>query len=392
MRKCTLLFFILLCILSLATLISCDNEEIKETITVTFNSDGGTAIECQEIISGEFINEPTPPTKDGYTFEGWYLGDKVWDFSGAIKKNITLKAMWSPIEYTITYINGNCELEKFSPLQEYNLYDYTSWTNDENYSIEGWYLDKELTKPITKIESNTNSNLTLYGKVSPLKLMIINNECTVVSCAVDAVCATVPDTYNGYTVTTIAPKAFYGCVSLENVTLPSTIRTIGASAFEGCILLESINLPSSIEKIGANAFSGCLSLKSIEIPKEITNIHPYTFYGCLNLTSVKLLGDKVSYISSNAFYGCILLEKIDLSRGVKAINDRAFEDCFSLKYVLLGSECHYASSSAFENCYFVTVYHMLSEPPHENWSLGVGESTATVVWGYNPSESDIDWN
>lgn len=389
--RLTTLILAIFCMLLFSALISCNNEGNRMTVTVTFNSNGGSSVEVQEILSGECAEEPPVPTKEGYTFEGWYKGKKKWDFFGAIKSDITLIAKWVPTEYTITYIGGRGELEKFSPYEEYDLNDYESWTSDEGCSVVGWYLDKELTKPITKIEKNTNSNLTLYAKVAPLKFVIINNECTVDSCHIEAVNVTVPDTYNGYKVTNIGPKAFYQCVNLECVTLPSTIKTIGINAFEGCALLESIHLPSSIEKIGSSAFRGCKSLKSIEIPEKITNIHSGAFYGCEGLKSVKLLGNNLIYVSANAFFGCVSLEKIDLSRGVKSVNSYAFGDCVSLKYVLLGLDCRNASSSAFNNCPLVTVYHMASEIPHENWNLGVGDNQTTVIWGYNKENSDISW-
>ena len=64
--------------------------------TVTFNSYGGTPVPpAQEVEYGLTATEPaTAPTKTGYTFDGWYLGDEKYDFSAAVEQNITLTAKW----------------------------------------------------------------------------------------------------------------------------------------------------------------------------------------------------------------------------------------------------------------------------------------------------------
>ncbi len=62
--------------------------------TVTFNSDGGTAVAKQSIVPGESAKEPTAPTKEAYIFDGWYLGNTKYDFSQKVTKSITLVAKW----------------------------------------------------------------------------------------------------------------------------------------------------------------------------------------------------------------------------------------------------------------------------------------------------------
>ena len=64
----------------------------------------------------------------------------------------------------------------------------------------------------------------------------------------------------GANITAIAPGAFRGCSSLEEIVLPSGLLSIGEFAFEGCSALKAIEIPAGVTEIGANAFSGCLSL------------------------------------------------------------------------------------------------------------------------------------
>ncbi len=76
--------------------------------TVTFDSYGGTPVPpAQEVEYGLTATEPaTAPTKTGYTFDGWYLGDEKYDFSDAVEQNITLYANWEKNIYTVTYTDG----------------------------------------------------------------------------------------------------------------------------------------------------------------------------------------------------------------------------------------------------------------------------------------------
>lgn len=71
-------------------------EEVPVTYTVTFNSDGGSAVSSQTVTQDESATEPTDPTKEGFTFEYWYLDDSsvAYDFSTAVTSDITLTAAW----------------------------------------------------------------------------------------------------------------------------------------------------------------------------------------------------------------------------------------------------------------------------------------------------------
>ncbi len=72
----------------------------SSTVSITFDSNGGTSISSQALRKGEKIEKPEDPQKSGYEFEGWYkdLNDeKAFDFNTEIKENETLVAKWSEI-------------------------------------------------------------------------------------------------------------------------------------------------------------------------------------------------------------------------------------------------------------------------------------------------------
>lgn len=66
----------------------------KENLTVAFDSDGGTPVDSQNVLSGDKADKPNDPTKDGYTFNGWTLDGREYDFDAPVIDNITLVAKW----------------------------------------------------------------------------------------------------------------------------------------------------------------------------------------------------------------------------------------------------------------------------------------------------------
>lgn len=66
--------------------------------TVSFDTDGGTAIADQTVRVGAKAEKPADPTKSGYTFAGWYKENTfttVFDFDDAITADTTVYAKFS---------------------------------------------------------------------------------------------------------------------------------------------------------------------------------------------------------------------------------------------------------------------------------------------------------
>lgn len=74
-----------------------------DEFTVTFDSDGGSAVPQQKLRNAPAV-KPADPKKSGYDFAGWYLGDTQYTFDTNVTKNITLKAHWTPT-FTTTVID-----------------------------------------------------------------------------------------------------------------------------------------------------------------------------------------------------------------------------------------------------------------------------------------------
>ena len=73
--------------------------------TVTFDSNGGSAVANQVIASGSAATQPSAPTRNGYTFNGWTLSGCTYDFASAVSSDITLVASWTQ-NSTPTYYGG----------------------------------------------------------------------------------------------------------------------------------------------------------------------------------------------------------------------------------------------------------------------------------------------
>lgn len=82
--------------------------EIEGNIyTVTFNSNGGSEVDSRRVAENGTVIEPNAPTKDGYNFIGWYLGNDKFSFNTKITENITLTAKWEKINTSGEGSGGN---------------------------------------------------------------------------------------------------------------------------------------------------------------------------------------------------------------------------------------------------------------------------------------------
>ena len=138
----------------------------KASYTVTFDSNGGSAVKAQAVRNGAKASKPASPTKSGYAFKGWYSDKsltKAYDFNSTVKSNLTLYAKWEANKYTVTFVsNGGTSVAK----QTVAYGSKTSKPSDpakSGYVFKGWYTDKSLTKAYN-FSSAVKSNLTLYAK------------------------------------------------------------------------------------------------------------------------------------------------------------------------------------------------------------------------------------
>ena len=210
----------------------------------------------------------------------------------------------------------------------------------------------------------------------------------------------IPDSINGYIVTSIGDQAldycsitsitipdsvtyigdyaFRKCSSLTSVTIGNGVTYIGKYAFYNCTSLASITIPNNVTSIGYNAFKGCTSLTSITIPDSVTSIDDHAFDGCPNLQyntydNAKYLGNEqnpymalidtinkiitsctihpnTKIIGGQAFNDCDSLTSITIPDSVTSIGEYAFASCTSLTSITIPDSVTSIGSYAFEGC------------------------------------------
>jgi len=150
----------------------------------------------------------------------------------------------------------------------------------------------------------------------------------------------------------IGAFAFYGCTSLENVTLPSTVESIRWKAFCNCINLEEINLPDGLEVIENGAFLNCESIKKIKLPQKLTIIEDNTFSDCTSLESIDF-PQNLDEIGVSAFSNCESLKEVNLPDEISNIKYDAFQGCTNLEKVKLSKNIKSVSKGIFEGTAFI---------------------------------------
>lgn len=138
--------------------------------TIDFEARGGDVVASITADFNSNIEEPTAPTRAGYTFDGWYTDQALteeFEFDTMPLNGETLYAKWTAVPFTLSYVlTPDSQNSSLNP-DDYTIEDDVVVLEDpvrEGYTFKGWYLDEETTEPISFIETNDITELTLYAK------------------------------------------------------------------------------------------------------------------------------------------------------------------------------------------------------------------------------------
>ena len=200
-----------------------------ERYTVTFDVSGGApSPDKQIIVTGKTASKPNDPSRAGYTFTGWYLGNAAapYDFNTPVTGNITLSAKWKAINLNTPRLTKGL----------------TATVGKFKYVV----LDPDKkTAAVTGSTSNSEKSLTIGDNVT------INGEsCTIVQ---------------------IGQNAFKNYKKLTKVTIGKNVETIEKNAFSGCKKLKTITLKgAALKTVKSGAFKKTaknLTVKASKVKK-----------------------------------------------------------------------------------------------------------------------------
>ena len=111
----------------------------RKTVTITFNSNGGSDVAAITGLYGAAVTTPANPTREGYTFTGW---DAVIP-STIPAADVTITASWEINSYTVKFLDAEDGIF-YSAELEYNaeIAAPAGEPAKANYTFEGWSLTK----------------------------------------------------------------------------------------------------------------------------------------------------------------------------------------------------------------------------------------------------------
>lgn len=255
-----------------------------EVGVVVFNSNGGSAVNVQQVKLGSKAKKPEDPTKENYEFDGWYSDEAFttpFNFDDPITKTVTLYAKWNipvPQEGILSF-KYNASTDSY--------YACVSKKNKDNLParlrIPAYYDGKK----VTAISRG-------YG---------------------------LEEEKISFSAGGVGNGAFSECNNLEEVVIPETIEWIDDYAFMDCKCLRKVSFEGNkCTSIGYAAFKRCRSLMDIELKEGLLQLDNDTFNSCTSLQSIKL-PDSLYVIPDGCFAGCSALKKVTLGENVTKIGD-----------------------------------------------------------------------
>ena len=137
----------------------------RKIFTITFETNGGSTVESIQVPFNEIAIQPENPTKEGYSFIGWYLDSGLnykYDFNSKVEGEFKLYAKWQVNKYVVSFetYGGNSIANK--------TFDYGSTIeisevpSKVGYEFAGWYTEPSLNEEFT-ITTMPANDIKLYA-------------------------------------------------------------------------------------------------------------------------------------------------------------------------------------------------------------------------------------
>ncbi|MDR0523550.1 MAG: InlB B-repeat-containing protein [Candidatus Methanoplasma sp.] len=235
-------------------------------------------------------------TLAGWTFAGWRdASNEAVTYADGADINcmvpgseITLVAIWTPKEYTVTYVycGANEGDTRETDTVTYDRAFTLAAPMRAPYGFGGWF--DAIGGAGTQYSGSDSivSEWTYDGDITLYAHWVGSSDLSYTESGDDYIAdgssasgdAFIPDYYNGKKVTGI--DGFAGNANITSLTIPGTISEIRSGAFEGCTGVTGVTIQEGCTAIGSGAFKDCTSLQEVHIPRSVETIAADSFEGC----------------------------------------------------------------------------------------------------------------
>ncbi|MGN1077662.1 MAG: leucine-rich repeat protein, partial [Candidatus Gallimonas sp.] len=150
----------------------------SEKYTVTYETNGGSAIGAVKVLNGKTATKPADPVREGYVFLGWYADAEyktAYSFGAVpVTDNVTVYARWSDkltgaavysVDFDLNY-EGSAALPVAQTI-EGKLYDLPADPVRDGYTFRGWWIsDYEDAEKLTALYDESyvfDADTTLFA-------------------------------------------------------------------------------------------------------------------------------------------------------------------------------------------------------------------------------------
>ncbi len=151
---------------------------------ITFDSNGGTAVDTISNKYGEKVEKPSDPTKTGYTFAGWFESSSLfaYTFNTIEARDVELKARWIINQYTITFNTDGGDNNVEDITKDYGT-TVTMPTNPTKtgYSFAGWFEEGSSVAYVFSTIEARNVSLKAKWTINQYSISFDSNGGTIVA-------------------------------------------------------------------------------------------------------------------------------------------------------------------------------------------------------------------
>lgn len=241
--------------------------ETADTITIKFDTDGGSKIDDMIVVKGETLKLPQNPTKEGYKFKTWVDKNETPIYDEALlSEDTTLKAVWEKVENKSTSSNnsnssGNSQTENKTVQATGVKLNTTSKSMTVNTTD----------KLVATIEPSNASDKTVTWSSDNTSVITVDKNGNIKAVGLGEANITVK-TANGKTATAkVISDVKNITLSVENQTI-SKYGTIKSTTITANIDSNGYNVPNSLITWSAPDTTGYTSAASMSINGKIATI------------------------------------------------------------------------------------------------------------------------